>query len=481
MSVETSNSCSRTFSSALTTAPMPYRQFLFIVLCLGFIVLLASTIYAYHEKSMVLVGKEDSASILKVKLHGANLLKSVRNAESGQRGFLLTEDRAYLRPYYQSQMDYAGLETSLRQVTIAQPNTRELVDRLLANSAAKMNKLQASLQAYENHGKAAALSLINSDEGLNLMGVIEEDVAVFDNLQNKRLVEAATKLEQGLDTITVTMMASVATILALATFSILLTRRQFADIEANQKALVSLNEELDDRVERATRDLILARERAEEETVRAEREKSRVELLLHELNHRVGNNLAMVSSLVGIQASQAKNIETKEALKAARSRIALVGSAQRRLRIDDNLSSTDSATLLEDTIEDIQENSPKSGVTITAESDHLVLDSRDAITLAIMAGELVVNALKHAFPNERVGWIKVRFYKDVGDIHVLEVEDNGIGMPEDAETQSDGLGSQIIERFCTQYDAEIQRASYPQKGTKVRLLLHRLLPVETKE
>ena len=76
---------------------------------------------------------------------------------------------------------------------------------------------------------------------------------------------------------------------------------------------------------------------AEEARRHAERERERVEALLQDTNHRIGNSLATVSSLLGLQLTRTKSDEVRKALEAAQSRVQAIASGHRRLRLGPDL------------------------------------------------------------------------------------------------------------------------------------------------
>src|SRR5690606_7440274 len=81
--------------------------------------------------------------------------------------------------------------------------------------------------------------------------------------------------------------------------------------------------------------------------------RQRVEALLQDTNHRVGNSLATVSSLLALQVMRSRSDEVRDALEAARLRVHAIASAHRRLRLGDDLESASASEFLTAVIEDI--------------------------------------------------------------------------------------------------------------------------------
>lgn len=90
-----------------------------------------------------------------------------------------------------------------------------------------------------------------------------------------------------------------------------------------------------------------------------------------------------------------------------------------------------------------------------------------SISLGLIMTELVINALKHAFPEQRAGVIAIA-YASEGSDWTLSVTDNGIGMPTGSEVPKAGLGSGIVEALARNLDSEI-RLSDANPGTAVTI------------
>lgn len=83
-----------------------------------------------------------------------------------------------------------------------------------------------------------------------------------------------------------------------------------------------------------------------------------------------------------------------------------------------------------------------------------VSDGDTSVSLGLIVTELMINALKHAFPGQRSGRIVVTYHSQ-GSVWTLSVGDNGIGMPKDPDRRKPGLGTGIIEALAKQLNARI--------------------------
>src|SRR5688572_27126437 len=93
-------------------------------------------------------------------------------------------------------------------------------------------------------------------------------------------------------------------------------------------------------------------------------------------------------------------------------------------------------------------------VTLTVRADAATISSHDAVSLGLVVTELVINALKHAFPGDRSGTIIVA-YKLHAPGWTLSVTDDGIGRPKDSSTIKAGLGTSVVEALGQQLGARV--------------------------
>jgi hypothetical protein len=95
-----------------------------------------------------------------------------------------------------------------------------------------------------------------------------------------------------------------------------------------------------------------------------------------------------------------------------------------------------------------------------------VTDANVSVSLGLIVTELVINALKHAFPGHRPGKIVVD-YKSHGPNWTLSVSDNGIGMPSDTESSKPGLGTNIVEALAKRLEADVRIARADPRDDRV--------------
>jgi len=249
-------------------------------------------------------------------------------------------------------------------------------------------------------------------------------------------------------------------------------RRYMHAIDASRKRLAAYNKELEHRVRERTEELARTTDVAERERVRAE-------TLLTDVNHRVGNNLALVSSFLTMQQRIVKNPEAARALGAARARVQAIASAHRKLRLGADFASVKANDVIGAVIEDISAGLlPDDLVRIAHRVEPLEIPARDAVTLGVLTSELVMNAVKHAFGRGDSGQIDVVLSSNSGGVPFLQVSDNGVGWHEKDTNDTGGLGARVIEMVARQFGSTPERfprdPGSERPGTCVRIQLEKL-------
>ncbi len=211
---------------------------------------------------------------------------------------------------------------------------------------------------------------------------------------------------------------------------------------------------------------ITERKLSEQETQASLEEK---EVLLREIHHRVKNNLQVVASLLSLQAMQASNPETVEALQESGRRIQLMAQIHSRLYRSSDLANVHFdlfvQALVDDTIASYGLDSSRVRVDTCLRPITLHID--EAIACSQIVSELVSNCMKHAFPGERRGTIAIRLSEEDGKI-VLWIEDDGVGMPEGLDwRKSNTLGLQVVDALTRQLDGKIDL--FRDNGTRYRI------------
>lgn len=187
--------------------------------------------------------------------------------------------------------------------------------------------------------------------------------------------------------------------------------------------------------------------------------------LLQEMRHRIANSLQLIASIILLKADSVKSKESRAHLEDAHDRIISIATVQR------NLDPTSEGSLVPvlDYLRVLCDSLAKTmiggrkPITLTVTGGGGTVTPDEAIALGLITTELVINTLKHAFP-DGAGQITVT-YASKGKKWKLSVGDDGVGLTA-TDARGEGLGTGIIETLANQLDAEVSRVS-TKRGTVV--------------
>lgn len=194
------------------------------------------------------------------------------------------------------------------------------------------------------------------------------------------------------------------------------------------------------------------------------------EILLRELQHRVANSLQIIASVLMQSARRVQSEETRTHLHNAHHRVMSIATLQKQLAI----SNSDDVALrqyFKDLCGSLGasmiDNADR--IVLASTADETVTKANVSISLGLIVTELVINALKHAFPGRnQQGNINVGYHTDAKG-WTLTVADNGVGMPVDREKLKPGLGTGIVEALSRQLEAAVE-VTDQAPGTKVSIV-----------
>jgi chemotaxis protein methyltransferase CheR len=206
----------------------------------------------------------------------------------------------------------------------------------------------------------------------------------------------------------------------------------------------------------------------------AEREKDDLlrekEMLLEEMRHRVANSLQIIASILLLKARTVQSEETRRHLHDAHQRVMSVATVQEQLRgtgHGDRIEIGPYLTKLCDSLATSMIGADRS-IAVVVEAGNGAADSGQAVSFGLIVTELLINAVKHAFPDAGSGRIRVGYETD-GSEWTLSVSDDGVGRSDDGQPASTGLGTSIVEALAHQLDARVEISSGPE-GTTVSVL-----------
>lgn len=201
-------------------------------------------------------------------------------------------------------------------------------------------------------------------------------------------------------------------------------------------------------------------------------------VLLQELQHRVANSLQIIASVLLQSARKVQSEETRSHLHDAHKRVMSVAALQQQLSASSvsdvhlrpyftMLCNSIGASMIRD----------HNQVSLDVSVDDSMTTADVSVSLGLIVTELVINALKHAFPEDRSGKIKVDYHSH-GPNWTLSVTDNGVGMSTDGAKAKAGLGSNIVQALTSQLQAHI-KISDAKPGTTVSVAHTQIAAVQS--
>lgn len=418
-----------------------------IILFIGISIVLAAWINASSESA-------DERVVRTIEVRGVvdRLGGLMADAESGQRGYLLSEDAEFLIPYSAARVEIQPNLSRLRELVADHPAQRVRVDQLAAAVDRKLGELSMTIALVGNGRLRQAVEVLRAGSGRRAMDEIRLIARAIQADEAQRLEIAISEQRRG-------RALNLAGILAALAGVVFLGWRELNLSSHSGQALLEENQLLEERVRERTADL--------------DRERLRVEGLLQDVNHRVGNNLSMVAALLNVQSRRTGEPAVRAALGQAIERIQAIAAGQRRLRLDVETDEIDARQYFGDVLEEIARGLSGRPISLELDVADIRLRGRDAVPCVVLVNELVTNAVKHAFPDGMAGRVLVRLRRAEDPAYriTLSVEDDGAGMPGDAV--SSGLGQQIILSLTRSMDARVvsgPATSEPARpGTRVSI------------
>jgi two-component sensor histidine kinase len=181
-------------------------------------------------------------------------------------------------------------------------------------------------------------------------------------------------------------------------------------------------------------------------------------ILLKELNHRVKNNMQMLQTLLDLGAQRAKSAEAREVLEEASSRITAMAVAQRVLYTMPDATRFHARDFLSTVCETAKQTFPQD-VHIHYEADAIQLSNDAAMPLALIANELLTNAVKYGLNDRGTGTIRVRLTKE-NELFLFYVEDEGPGFDlQSVQRRSSGLA--LVQGLARQLPGKFEVTRTP--------------------
>ncbi|BCW89202.1 hypothetical protein sos41_23590 [Alphaproteobacteria bacterium SO-S41] len=440
----------------MTRAAKPVFSAAFARLVVGFLALLGivGVTYWLGERAQTLF--ETVVAARDARSSAVELRNELLAAESSSRGFLVTGNEIYLSPYDRAKAR-AGRQLAVVE-SLFEPyaEMEKGLERLKALIAEKFAEMDLTLQLKRQREDQKVLDVVRTNRGKALMDEANVFFAGLIRAAESRLNAGVAGQRANAQWLRWFSIGGAIVIVAFVGSAALATLRYARNLGLARDEVTLLNESLEARVE--------------DRTAALQRERDKAELLLGEVNHRVANSLALVSSLVTLQANAIEDKIAKEALAETRARIYAVSQVHKKLYSSNDVRSVALDEYLAGLLDHLNQSlkSADRGITLTHDLEPLHLPTDASINLGVVLTEWVTNAVKYAYP-DKPGEIRVLLKRDADQKIELRVEDDGVGRSEVQSPAGSGLGTRIVNAMATSMKAQIAYiARHP--GTAASLL-----------
>ncbi|TGL53417.1 response regulator [Leptospira meyeri] len=195
------------------------------------------------------------------------------------------------------------------------------------------------------------------------------------------------------------------------------------------------------------------------------------DVLLKELQHRVKNTLAIISGLLNLESFKVENDVAKQSFLNAQSRIMSMSKVYENLYQSEDLESVDLRKYIEDlvfSLHDIFVLNPTK-IRFDVKLEEIRLDLKRTLPLGLILNELLTNALKYAYPNEKGGDVRIHLSRSNENI-ILSVGDDGEGLPDSVNIEKGNhFGYELIRSLTSQLKGVLSSVSKKGEGLNIMI------------
>jgi len=214
----------------------------------------------------------------------------------------------------------------------------------------------------------------------------------------------------------------------------------------------------------AVYDDVTEKKEAENELKNSLKEK---ELLVKEIHHRVKNNMAVISSLLNLQAEKFEEPSVLNAFRDSRHRIRSMALVHEKLYQAKDLSKIEFSQYIKELSQQVSRSNEFQGarISVKVKADNIKLGIDAAIPCGLIINELLTNAFKYAFPINRTGKIHIHMKLGENKFYELIISDNGVGLPGHIDVQNPStFGLNLVYLLTQQLEGKVE--TQREKGTR---------------
>lgn len=376
--------------------------------------------------------REQSGETARVLVELRNVGSAVLNAETGQRGYLITLDRRYLEPFETARTQYQPALDRLRQALGGDATVRQnqLLDRIENLTQAKFADMDESVALLRGGALLDARRQVLSDEGQEVMVRLRQAIREMEEVEGDLLDQAASNTARA----EARVLPLLVGVMGLLLVSLLLGYRlvlRTAQAEARAEQSAALAE---------------ARDRAD--------------LLARELNHRVKNLFAVILAIVSMSARGEP--EAKPVIERISSRIRALLTAHEVTQGTQDQPPASLGNLIETTLAPYRSEQ----TLIEVSGPEILLPAKQVTPLGLVLHELTTNAVKYG-AWAHGGLLAVRWQIDQGQLNLCWQETCQIS---DFDPAQQGFGSLLMQSAARQLGGTIDR-KFAADGVKVRIMI----------
>lgn len=198
------------------------------------------------------------------------------------------------------------------------------------------------------------------------------------------------------------------------------------------------------------------------------------EVLLREIHHRVKNNMQVISSLLALQAGYTEDVDANQMFRESQNRIRSMALVHELLYQSKDLAKIDFVEYVHKLTRHLLHSylTDSKRIKLDIISGPVFLEIDMAIPCGLIINELISNSLKHAFPDNRQGTLRVELRTEGNGLHTIIVRDDGVGLPKGLNVhQTETLGLQLVTSLAGQLNATIGLHSFHGTTFEIRFAI----------